>query len=119
MESSSKEGAEANMFAHDRRLNPRVPQPTSFDGVKPSFMEWSDEVIAFLAVTDYQEFILLLTAAASSKDVIQADVMFISVLSDLVQDIKKKEEDKLKVQTVNKDDEVKDLTAEISKLKEG
>ena len=34
-----KEGAELNMFSHDHRLNPRVPQPTSFDGVKPSFTE--------------------------------------------------------------------------------
>ena len=44
-----KEGMEVNMFAHDHRLNPRVPQPTSFDGVKPSFMEWSEKVIASLS----------------------------------------------------------------------
>ena len=58
-----------SICSHDHRFHPRVPQPTSFDGVKPSFMEWwSEEVIAFLAVTDYQELIPLLTAAASSKD---------------------------------------------------
>ena len=98
------------MFAHDHRLNPRVPQPTSCDGVK-SFMEWSEEVIAFLAVTDYQEFTPLLTAAASSKEVIQSDVMFTDVLSHLVEDIKKKESDKLKAQSENKNEEVKNLTA--------
>ena len=83
-----KEGATVNMFAHDHRLNPKVHQPTSFDGMKSSFMEWSEEVIAFLAVTDNQKFIPLLTAAASSKEVIQADVMFTGVLSDPVEDIK-------------------------------
>ena len=63
-----KEGADVNMFAHDHRV-PCVPQPTSFDGIQPSFLEWSEEeVIAYLAVTDYQEFIIpLLSAAAASK----------------------------------------------------
>ena len=70
-----KEGADVNMFAHDHRV-PGVPQPTSFDGVKPSFLEWSEEVIAYLAVTDYHEFIPLLSVAAASKDVIEKDVMF-------------------------------------------
>ena len=54
-----EEEADINMFAHDHR-KPRVPQPTSFDGVKPSFLEWSEEVIAYLAVTDYHEFTPLL-----------------------------------------------------------
>ena len=85
-----KEGAEINTFVHDHRLNPRVPQPTSFDGVKPSFMEWSEEVIACLEVTDNQELMPLLTAAASTKDIIQADVMFTGVLSDTIAEIKKK-----------------------------
>ena len=89
MEFSSQRRADVNMFAHDPRLNPKVPQPTSFDGIKPSFLEWSEEIIACLAVTDYQKFIPLLTAAASSKDVIQADVMFTGVLSDFVKDIRK------------------------------
>ena len=84
------------MLAHDHRLNPRVPQPTSFDGVKPSFMEWSEEAIAFLAVTDSQELMLLLTAAASSKDVIQANVMFTGVLSDTIEEIKKNNDDLVK-----------------------
>ena len=90
-----KEGAEVNMFAHDHSLNPRVPQPMSFDGVRPSFMEWSKVVIAFLAVTDYQEFIPLLTAVASSKDVIRA-VVFTGALSDNVEEIKKNNEDQIK-----------------------
>ena len=65
-----------NTFSHDHRLNPRIPRPTSFNGVKPSFMEWSEEVIAFLAVTDNQEFIPLVAAAFSSKDVIERNVIF-------------------------------------------
>ena len=81
------------MFAHDHFLN---TQPTSFDGVKSSFTAWSKEVIAFLAVTDYQEFIPLLTAAASSKDVIQADVMFTGVLSDTIEELTRKNDDQVK-----------------------
>ena len=105
------------MFAHDHGLNPSVPQPTSFDGIKPSFMQWSEEIIIFLAVADYQKFIPLFTAAASSKDVIQADVMFTGVLSDLVEDIKKKAADKLKTESENTDDEANHLGVEISTLK--
>ena len=61
--------------------------PTSFDGIKPSFMEWSEEVIAFLAVRDYQELIPVVT---SSKDVIEKNVVFKGILSDLMEDIKEK-----------------------------
>ena len=74
------------MFAHEHRV-PRVPQPTSFDGVKPSCLEWSEKVIAYLAVTDYQKFIPLLSAAAASKDVIEKDVMFKGILSENVETI--------------------------------
>ena len=52
-------------------------------------MERSEEAIAFLAVTDYQEFIPLLAAAASSKDVVESGMMLKGVLSDLVEDIRK------------------------------
>ena len=83
-----REGADINMFAHDHRA-PRVPQPTSFDGVKPSFLEWSAEVIAYLAVTDYHEFIPLLSAAAASKDVIEKDVMFKGILSENMENLDK------------------------------
>ena len=105
------------MLSHDLRLNPGVPQPTPLDGVNPSFIQWS-EVIAFLAVTDYQEFIPLLATTASSKDVIEPEAMFKGVLSDLIANIKKKESDKLKAQSENKSEEITALTAEIAKLKE-
>ena len=95
-------------------------QPTSLDGVKPSFLEWSEEVIAYLAVTDYQEFIPLLSAAAASKDVIGKDVMFKGTLSENMENIDKvtaqrlkKEQDKVKAQTENEPQEVQDLTKEI------
>ena len=47
-------------------------------------------------LTDYQEFIPLLNAAASSKDVIQAEVTFTGVLSDNIKEIKKKNDDQVK-----------------------
>ena len=53
-------------------------------------MEWSEEVIAFLAVTDYQERIPLLEASALSKDIIEKDVMFKVILSDLMEEIRRK-----------------------------
>ena len=64
------------MFPDDHKVNPRVPQPTAFDGVKLSFMEWSEEVIVVLAISDYQDHMPMLSAAASSKDVVEKDVMF-------------------------------------------
>ena len=64
------------MFSHDHRLNPRVLAPTAFDGVKPSFMEWSKEMIVCLAITDYQELMPLSSTAAISKDVVEKNVMF-------------------------------------------
>ena len=73
------------MFGDDHRV-PLVPQPTSFDGVKPSFLEWSEEVTAYLAVTDYQEFKPLLSAAETSKDVIEKNVMFKGMLSENMED---------------------------------
>ena len=85
------------MFAQDHSV-PRVPQPTSFDGVKPSFLEWSEEVIAYLAVTDYHEFIPLLSAAAASKGVIEKDVMFKRILSETLEKI-----DKITAQKVQKE----------------
>ena len=119
-----KEGADVNMFAHDHRA-PRVPQPTSFDGVKPSFLEWSEEVIVYLAVKDYQEFIPLLSAAAASTDVIEKDVMFKGILSENMENIDKvtakqvkKEQDKVKAQTENKAQKIQDLTEEIKEIQE-
>ena len=41
MKTHLNEGKEINMFSHDHRLNPRVPHPTAFDGIKPLFMECS------------------------------------------------------------------------------
>ena len=112
------------MFAHDHRV-PRVPQPTSFDGVKPSFLEWSEEVIAYLAVTDYHEFIPLLSAAAASKDVIEKDVMFKGILSENMENIDKvtgqrlqKEQDKVKTQDANKPQDVQDIAKEIKEIQE-
>ena len=116
-----KEGADVNMFAHDHRV-PRVPQPTSFDGIRPSFLEWSEEVIAYLAFTDYQEFIPLLSAAAASKDVIEKDVMFKGILSENLETIDKvtanqvkKEQDRAKAQTEDKAQEIQDLTQKRSR----
>ena len=120
-----QEGADINMFAHDHRV-PRAPQPTSFDGVKPSLLEWSEEVTAYLAVTDYYELIPLLSAAAAaSKDVIEKDVMFKSILSKNIENLDKvtaqklkQEQDKVKTQDANNPQDVQDLTKEITAIQE-
>ena len=98
-----KEKREMKMFSHDHKFNLCVPQPTTFDRAKPSFIEWSEEEIAFLAVTDPQDLIPLLSAAASLKDVVEKNVMFKGVLPDLMADIKKhdlvkKEADRSEIQ---------------------
>ena len=79
-------------------------------------MEWSEQIIAYLAITDYQEFIPLLMAAASSKHVIEKEVMFKGILFDLIKGILfdlveeievttnnqvKKEADRTNIQTEN------------------
>ena len=108
------------MFSHNHRLNPKLLSPTAFDGVKLSFMEWSEEVIACVAVTDGREFIPLLSATASSKDVIESEMIFKGVLSDPNGDVTQKDADKLKAQAENRADEVttlSSLTPEIASLK--
>ena len=118
------EGADINMFAQDHRV-PRVPQPTSFDGVKPSFLEWSEKVIADLAVADNHEFIPFLSAAAASKDVIEKNVMFNGILSENMENIDKvtaqkfqEEQDKGKAQDANKPQDVHDISKEIKEIQE-
>ena len=70
--------------------DPRLPSPTSFDGVKPSYVEWSEVVLTFLSVTDYHEFVPILQAVAGHKDVITKKVFIEGVLSELVEEIKDK-----------------------------
>ena len=86
-EDEMESGAEINIFSHAPRLNPKIPLPTSLDGVKPSFMEKSEGVISSLAVTGYQKLTPLLMAAASSKDVIEKGVMFKDTLFDILNEI--------------------------------
>ena len=78
----------------------------------------SGEVIAYLTVTDYHEFVPLLSVSASSKDVMESDTMFRGVLSDLNDDFTctNKEADKFKAENETK--EVNEFTAEIAKLQE-
>ena len=77
------------MFSSDPKLNPRLPSPTSFDGVKPSYVEWSEEILTFLSVTDYQEFVPILQAITGHKDVITKKVFMEGVLSEIIEEIKK------------------------------
>ena len=74
------------MFSNDPKLNPRLPSPTSFDGVKPSYVEWSEEILTFLSVTDYQEFVPILQAVTGHKDVITKKVFIEGVLSEIIRD---------------------------------
>ena len=76
------------MFSSDPKLNPRLPSPTSFDGVKPSYVEWSEEILTFLSVTDYQEFVPILQAVTDHKDVIKKKVFIEGVLSEIIEEIK-------------------------------
>ena len=78
------------MFINDPKLNPRLPSPTSFNGVKPSYVEWSEEVLTYLSVTDFQEFVPILHAVSGHKDVITKKVFIERVLSDIVENIKEK-----------------------------
>ena len=45
------------MFTNDPKLNPRLPSPTSFDGVKPSYVEWSAELLTYLLGTIKSSFL--------------------------------------------------------------
>ena len=78
------------MFSSDPKLNPRFPSPTSFDGVKPSYVEWSEKILTFLSVTDYQELVPILQAVSGHKDVITKKVFIEGILSEIVEEIKEK-----------------------------
>ena len=88
--SKLQEQTDIKMFVNDPKLNPRPPSPTSFDGVKPSYVEWSEEVLTFLSVTGYQEFVPILQAVTGHKDIITKKVFIEGVLSELVEEIKDK-----------------------------
>ena len=78
------------MFRSNPKLNPKLPSPTSLDGVKPSYVEWSEEILTFLSVTDYQEFVPVLQAVTGHKDVITKKVFIEGVLSEIIEEIKNK-----------------------------
>ena len=72
------------MFTNDPKLNPRLPSPTSFDGVKPSYVEWSEELLTYLSVTDYQEFAPVFQAVSGHKNVITKKVFVEGILSEII-----------------------------------
>ena len=82
------------MFTNDPKFNPRLPSPTSFDGVKPSYVEWSEELLTCLSVTDNQKFVPILQAFTGHKDVITKKVFIEGVLSEFKDQIKNKETEK-------------------------
>ena len=111
------------MFSSDPKLNPRLPSPTSFDGVKPSYVEWSEEILTFLSVTNYQEFVPILQAVTGHKEVITKKVFIEGVLSEIIEEIKNVN---LDLETVSsgarvvddQDAEVERLKGEIKNLEE-
>ena len=118
-----QEESDIKMFSSDPRLNPRLPSPTSFDGVKPSYVEWSEEILTFLSVTDCQEFVPILQAVTGHKDVITKKVFIEGVLSEIVEEIKEKntelEEVTSGVRVVDdQDTEVERIKGEIKTLEE-
>ena len=111
------------MFSSDPKLNPRLPSPTSFDGVKPSYVEWPEEILTFLSVTDYQEFVPILQAVTGHKDVITKKVFIEGVLSEIIEEITEKnteiEEVTSGARVVDDQDfEVERLKGEIKTLEE-
>ena len=68
-----------------------LPSPTSFDGSKPSHVEWSKELLTFLAVTDYQDFVPILHAVTGHKVVITKKVFIEGALSEIEDEISHKE----------------------------
>ena len=88
--SKLQEEPDIKMFLNDLKLNPRLPSPTSFDGIKPSYVDCSEKVLTFLSVTDYQEFVPILQAVSGHKDVITEKVFIEGVLSDVVEELKDK-----------------------------
>ena len=111
------------MFISDPKLNPRLPSPTSFDGVKPSYVEWSEEMLTFLSVTDYQEFAPILQAVTGHKDVITKNIFIEGVLSEIFEEIKEKNTEFEEVTSGarivdDQDTEVERLQGEIKALEE-
>ena len=70
------------MFTNDPKLNPRLPSPTSFDGVMPSYVEWSEELLTYLLVIDYQEFVPILQAVTGHKELITKSVFIKEIVRD-------------------------------------
>ena len=101
----------------------RLPSPTSFDGVKPSYVEWSEEILTFLSVTDYQEFVPILQAVTGHKDVITKKVFIEGVLSEIVEEIKEKNAELEEVTSgarivADQDAEIETIKGEIKALEE-
>ena len=92
--SKLQEESEIKMFANYPKLNPRFPSPTSFDGVKPSQVEWSEELLTYLSVTESQEFVPILHAVTGHKDVITKKAFLEGILSEIVDEIMFKEVEK-------------------------
>ena len=72
----------------DVQQRSQTQSKTPFTNV--SYVEWSEEVLTFLSVTDYQEFVPILQAVTGHKDVITKKVFIEGVLSKIVEEIKDK-----------------------------
>ena len=114
--SKLQEETDIKTFLNDPKLNPRLSSPTSFDGVKPSYVEWSEEVLTFLSVTDYQDFVPILQAVTGHKEVITKKVFIEGVLSEIVEEIKDKNLDLEAVSSGAR--VVDDQDAEVERIKE-
>ena len=78
------------MFTNLPKLNPRLPSPTSFDGVKPSYVEWSEELLTYLSGHWLSGVCPILHAVTGHKDVITKNVFIEGVLSEIIEEIKNK-----------------------------
>ena len=110
------------LFPNDPKFNPRARSPTSFDGGKPSYVEWSEDLLTYLSITDYQEFTPIFQAVTGHKDVIAKKIFIQGVLTETVDEITNKE---LKKEALTagargelEPDQVETLNNEISALNE-
>ena len=67
LEFKLREKSDVKMSTNDPKLDARLRSQTSFEGVKLSYVEWSDEFFTYLSVIDYQEFVPNLQAVIVTR----------------------------------------------------
>ena len=123
-QSSSKLQKKSNikMFTNNPKFNPPFAVTNVFDGVKPSYVEWSEKLLTHPSVTDNQDSVPILQAVTGHKDVITKKVFVEDVLSETVDEINTRELEKEAITSDAKGEadpnQVEVITKEIAELNE-